>query len=45
MNNFVSVYEHSGGYELYFDNYVIDIDVYNKQIVNYMQTIKKKHRH
>ena len=31
----VNVYKHSNGYELYFDNYVIDIDVYDKQIVNY----------
>lgn len=32
---FVSVYETTNGYELYFDNYRISIEVYDKQIIDY----------
>ena len=31
----VDVYQTSNGYELYFDNYHIDIQVYDKQIVGF----------
>lgn len=32
---YVSVYKTSSGYELCFDEYSIDIDVYDKQIVDF----------
>ena len=31
----VSVYQTSNGYELYFDDYKMNIDVYDKQIVDF----------
>lgn len=31
----VNVYETSSGYELYFDSYVMDVDVYDKQIIDF----------
>ena len=33
--NTVSVYHTSNGYELYFDDYKIDVDVYDKQIIDF----------
>ena len=32
---YVSVYETPDGYELYFDSYEMNIDVYDKQIINF----------
>ena len=32
---YVSVYNSRNGYDLYFMNYVMEIDVYEKQIVNF----------
>lgn len=32
---YVNVYENSNGYELYFEDYVMNIDVYDKQIINF----------
>lgn len=31
----VSVYENSSGYELYFDEFKLDIEVYDKQIIDF----------
>lgn len=31
----VSVYEMSNGYQLYFDDYVMDVETYEKQIINF----------
>lgn len=35
---YVTVYETTNGYELLFDNYVMDIDVYDKQIIDFVTT-------
>ena len=32
---YVSVYNDSNGYDLYFMDYIMEIDVYEKQIVNF----------
>ena len=32
---YVSVYRHSNSYELYFDDYVMSIDTYDRQIMDY----------
>ena len=34
-NRYVSVYKNGNSYELYFDDYVMNIDTYERQIIDY----------
>lgn len=33
-NTYVDVYNNSNGYDLYFDEYILSIEVYDKQIID-----------